>query len=197
MSLFSNIRFYVLVFAVFVSVVQYLWVEKSILLVSVYGYTAISFLYFALLAGPLTKIFQTLPFRAQYLKARRAIGVSSFYFALLHTKYGFFDFLGGFQGLTALNSTFIISIILSSISLIILMLMAITSFDYMVKLLTFQKWKMLHRFVYLASVFILIHAVLIGERLQEFFIIRLLLGVGTILLLVFHFVGFLKKYKKI
>lgn len=205
MSLFSNIRFYVIVFAFFLSVVEYILggrggtteARKSVILVPLFAYTAVTFLYFALLAGPLTKIFQWLPFRAQYLKARRAIGVSAFYFALIHAKFAFFDFLGGLAGLTSLNSTFIIAIVLADIALIILSFMAATSFDYMVKILTFPKWKMLHRFVYIAAFFILIHAILIGERLQEFLLIRVLLGAGTISLVALHITGLLIKYKKI
>lgn len=200
-SLFSNIRFYVLIFSFILSFVESFFVLKSFpegevitVLVPVYAYTALSFLYLALLAGPLTKLFIWFPFRAQYMKARRAIGVSAFYFALLHVRYTFFDVIGGFAGLSSLNGTYLIAITLSFTALVILTLMAATSFDYMVKVLTFSRWKMLHRFVYLAALFILIHAILIGTRFQEFLIIRILLGVGTVFLVTLHIIGLLRKY---
>lgn len=193
-SLFSNIRFYVLIFSLFLSVIEYVLAKKTIVLVPVYAYTAVFYLYLALLAGPLTKLFIWFPMRAQYIKARRAIGVSAFFFALLHARFAFFDLLGGFSSLPTFNGTYLIAITLSSIALLILTLMAATSFDYMVKKLTFPKWKMLHRFVYVAALFILIHAILIGSRFQEFLIIRILLGVGTVFLVTLHIVGLLRKY---
>ncbi len=203
-SLFSNIRFYILIFSIVLSFVEYAWVwrsfettgERITVIVPLYAYTALVYLYVALLAGPLTKLFIWFPLRASYVKARRAIGVSAFYFGLLHAKFAFFDFLGGFPGLFTLNSTYLNALVLSSSALLILSLMAATSFDYMVKALTFAKWKMLHRFVYIASLFILIHAILIGTRFQEFFLIRLLLGTGTVLLVGLHLVGLKRKYQQ-
>lgn len=200
-SLFSNIRFYVLVFSVALSVGEYFFVQQAFLereriaiLVPLYAYTALVYLYLAMLAGPLTKLFLWLPYRAQYVKARRAIGVSTFYFALIHARFAFYDFLGGFAAIPFLDAKYRIALVLSSIALLILSLMAATSFDYMVKLLTFQRWKMLHRFVYVAALFILIHATLIGTRFQEFLIIRILLGAGTVFLVTLHIAGLLRKY---
>lgn len=194
-SLFSNIRFYILIFSVALSLIEYFAVQQVAVLVPVYAYTAVFYLYLALLAGPLTKIFQALPLRAQYIKARRAIGVCAFYFTLLHARFAFYDFLGGFAAIPFLDTRYRIALVLSSTAFLILAFMAATSFDYMVKVLTFPRWKMLHRFVYLAAIFILIHATLIGTRFQEFVIIRILLGLGTFFLVIFHIIGLWRKYK--
>lgn len=174
-SLFSNIRFYVLVFSVFLSIGVYFWITNTILesglqiirLTQTYALTAVSFLYLALIIGPVVYTFRFLPFRGQITKARRAIGVSVFYFSILHVYFSFFKLLGGFSGLPFLPSNYLLAIALSFTALIILFLMAITSFDAMVEKLTFPRWKLLHRFVYLASIFILIHALMLGTHFQD------------------------------
>ncbi len=174
-SLFFNIRFYVLLFNFILAMGIYLYVtvrfkegEREIILVQTYSLLALSFLYMTLLAGPLTKIFTKLPFRGKYLKARRALGVSTFLFASMHARAALFDYLGGPLSVFSLDNRYKIAITLSSIAFIILLLMAATSFDYMVTKLTFQRWKMLHRFVYFAGIFIIIHAILIGSHFNPF-----------------------------
>lgn len=86
----GNIRFYVLFFSILLSVVTYFYVisttpESSLQVIKItqiYALVAITYLYITLLATPLTKIFTSLPFRGQYIKARRALGVSAFYFMI-------------------------------------------------------------------------------------------------------------------
>src|SRR5258708_1943827 len=168
-SLFTNVRFYVLIFSVLLSVGFYLYVRLTIpegalqiiRLTQYYALSALTYLYLAVLAGPLMYVAKWFPFRAQYLKARRAIGVSAFYFGLLHALLAFFGQLGGFAGLFFLSGNYLLAISLSFTALVILFLMAATSFDAMVTKLTFPKWKLLHRFVYLVIVLILIHALML------------------------------------
>lgn len=174
-SWFGNIRFYVLIFSLIFSISVYVWVTATIpqgslqiiRLTQAYSLTAITFLYFVLLAGPFCYTFRKFPFRAQYLKARRAIGVSTFYFAFLHANFAFFGELEGFGGLGFLSNKYLLAISLSFTALIILSLMTATSFDFMIAKLTFPKWKLLHRFVYLAGILILIHALLIGSHFKD------------------------------
>jgi len=171
--LLKNVRFYILIFSFILSLAYAIYINNSfpdgiriIKITQTYALTAAGFLYMALLAGPFCYNFKT-PLNALYLKARRAIGVSAFYFAVLHASYGFLGELGGFTSLSSLDLKYLIAITLSFSGLIILSLMAATSFDFMVKFMTFKKWKLLHRFVYLASFFILVHALLIGEHFRN------------------------------
>lgn len=177
-KLLHNIRFYVLVFSVCLSALIYGWVITTISspalqiirLTELFALTAVTFLYLAVIAGPFCFTFkQVLPakFRAKYLKARRALGVSAFYFAFIHANFAFFGELGGFPGLAFLTPVYLIGITLSFTALIILFLMAATSFDKMVTLMTFPKWKRLHRFVYLAGLFVVIHALLLGTNFSD------------------------------
>ncbi len=101
------------------------------------------------------------------MKARRALGVSAFYFGLLHGLFAFFGQLGGFAGLGFLSSKYLLAISLSFIALVILFLMTVTSFDFMVAKLTYPKWKFLHRFVYIAGVLILLHALMLGTHFSD------------------------------
>lgn len=192
-SWLTNIRFYVLLF----SVCLFLYIEyvfsssfglaKDLLLTQYYALISITFLYLALLVGPLIKLFPRFPFAGKYLKARRALGVSSFFFALLHVRRSFFVILGGFPGLLQLDQRYLVAVVLSTVALIILFLMAITSFDVMIRKMTFPKWKRLHQFVYLAGVAILIHSALIGDHFSPLFSpIPLILYTAVFILLILH-----------
>lgn len=174
-ALLHNIRFYVLIFSIILSAGIYFWAILSfdslrlqiIRLTQIYSLTAVGYLYLTLLAGPFCYTFKGLPFRSQYIKARRALGVSAFYFALLHACFAFFGQLGGFEGLFFLSNKYLLAISLSFTALVILAIMTVTAFDSVIEKLTFPKWKMLHRLVYLAGIFILIHALMLGTHFQD------------------------------
>ena len=133
----KNIRFYVLLLSTVLLMWIYLWVKlfipegnlQIVKLTEYYALTTISFLYLSLLTTPLYHAFPKLPGRAQYTKARRALGVSAFFFALMHVYFAFFGQLGGFAGLSFLSTNYLIAISLSTIALLILGLLALTSFD--------------------------------------------------------------------
>jgi DMSO/TMAO reductase YedYZ heme-binding membrane subunit len=201
-SLFRNIRFYFLSFSIALALVIYLDIQLTVpagtsqitKLSQIYGLISIVYLYLALLATPLTKLFD-LPFAQHYLKSRRAIGVSAFLFAFLHTLYAFFGELGGFPGLSFLSGKYLFSVTLGFIALIILSLMAGTSFDYMVAKLTFPKWKKLHRYIYLGALLVLIHTLMLGshfisisEWIPQIFLVAL---VVLLSLEMFRFDGYL------
>lgn len=176
-SLFSNIRFYILVLAVLFSVGLRIFVSATtadnqlltIKLTQLYAFSALGFLYAALLIGPAIRVFPFIPAKSKLIHARRAVGISAFYFVLLHSNLAFFGLLGGFRGLEYLDSKYLLAIGLSFTAEMILSLMAATSFDYMVKKLTYRWWKFLHRFVYLAGTLVVAHALLIGTHFQNLF----------------------------
>lgn len=202
-SLLHNIRFYILLMSVGLSLIFYLWFmvvasEKNISnLINSYALTAVSFLYMALLAGPLTKIFPQLPFRSRYMKARRAIGVSAFYFGLLHVGFVIFGVFGSIQALLALPIRYLFPFLLGLGALLILLLMAVTSFDKVITKMTFPRWKRLHQFVYLAGFLVLIHATMVGSHFKELFSpIPVILYTATTLLVVLHLYGLYRKHKR-
>lgn len=174
-GLFKNIRFYVLVFSLLVSVAFYLWAKitipggtlQTIRLTQIFGFASLVYLYLSLLAGPFCYTFSSFPYKVQYLKARRALGVSAFYFAFIHSYLAFFGQLEGFSGLGFLTNTYLLSIILGFIALVILFLMTITSLNIAIRWLNFKRWRFLHRFVYLAGILILIHTLMLGTHFAD------------------------------
>lgn len=201
-SLLTNVRFYVLVSSFFLSIVENLLVkffvadvnEQIGVLVPLFAYTALFYLYITLLAGPATKLFLWLPFRGAYIKARRALGVSVLYFSLLHAGFAFFIYIGGLSAFLSLNPLYLFGLSFGTIALCIFIMMGATSFDAMVRILTFPRWKFIHRFVYLAGFFILIHALLVGEFYIVFPGFRLFLFAAIAFLVGIHGVGLWKKY---
>lgn len=175
-DLLYNIRFYVLSASIILSLAIYLWIVSTISLgisqtaklVEVYGLLSIIYLYLTLLAGPFCYTFRSFPYREQYLKARRSLGVATFYFAFLHTAISFFGQLGGFAGFGFLDNNYLLAVVIGFIALFIFSLLAITSFDYFVAKLSFPKWKLLHRFVYLAGILVLVHTVMLGTHFSTF-----------------------------
>ena len=171
-QLLANSRFWILAVAVTASIniaglVQLFVPAGSLQTIRIeqwYGFTALWLLYTAMLASPLTKVFPNLPGKAAYLHARRAIGVSAWYFATPHVYLTFFGQLNGFGGIVYLNRTYRISLLGGTFALGVLLIMAATSFDWIVKRMGYTHWKLLHRLVYFASLAVLLHIMLIGPH---------------------------------
>lgn len=170
--MFDNLRFYILSFSVVASLAIVaglrLLVESdqlyAIRLQQVFGFTSLGFWYVALLISPLGFVIGKQ--RVGWLIfGRRAIGVSAFYFALLHGLVALTAQLGGISQLGNLPEIFQWSLAFGTVSFVILLLMALTSFDAVVRWMTFRKWKWLHRLTYLAGILVIIHVWLIGTHL--------------------------------
>ncbi|MFI5157627.1 MAG: ferric reductase-like transmembrane domain-containing protein [Sphingobacteriales bacterium] len=127
-----------------------------------YGLVSLVGLYLVLLVSPLYSFLPGLKFKGDAIRARRAIGVSTFYFALVHSSLGFYGLLGGFAGLSFLPGDYLLSEIFGALALLILFLMAASSTDAAVANLG-KRWKFLHRFVYGAAILILIHTLIVGS----------------------------------
>lgn len=169
--LHKNIRFWVIVTSITSSIALYEYfrvtIPAALLAIElgrIYGLVALTLLYFTLLAGPFCFAFRRLPYRGLYLRSRRALGVSTFYFSCLHGYQIFFNHLGGLPGLKLLSGRELIAISLSLLALLMLASLASTSFDGMIKRLTYRRWKLLHRLVYGIGVLALLHATLIGRH---------------------------------
>ncbi len=167
-----NDRFWLLCFSFLLSIFTWIAVWqlvpagelRIIRLEQSYGFIAIAYLYSALLVSPLAKAFPKLPGKKKFDFLRRAIGVSTFYFASLHAGIAFFGQLKGFGGIAFLGSRYALALILGVIALAILFCMAITSFDKAIEIMSFKRWKQLHRFVYLGGWLIMAHVIIIGTH---------------------------------
>lgn len=171
-SLFNNSRFYVLTASIFISLLvignlriaipnDHLYIIR---LQQVFGLLSILYWYVALIVSPLGYVVGKQ--RTKHLEfARRSIGVSAFFYALLHAIISVWGQLGGPMQLQHLPTHFQWSLIGGGAALGILTLMAATSFDKVVKFMTFRKWKWLHRFIYAAFILVIVHIWSIGTHL--------------------------------
>lgn len=171
-ELLNNSRFYIIATSLLVSVLtvgllrvvipsDQLFVIR---LQQVFGLLCLVYWYVALVISPLGYLIG----KQRVKKAeftRRAIGVSAFYFALLHGGIALWGQLGGLGQLQYLPTLFQWSLAGGAAAVVILGIMAATSFDGVVKFMTYRKWKWLHRLVYVAFILVVLHVWSIGTHL--------------------------------
>ena len=193
-GLLDNSRFWIVASGIVLSVniaglVQFLVPSGSLQAIrieQIFGFISAGLIAAALLASPLTKTFPRAPYNAVYLHARRAIGVLAFYYAFLHVCVSFFVQLGGFDGIKYYSSKYSLAILLGVVALVVLFLMAATSLDWAVRVMSFRRWKLLHRFIYLAGLAIVVHVLLIGSHFSTLNVISVLAAVVIVVLLRFE-----------
>ncbi len=117
------------------------------------GVIAIIFLLLSLSVTPISKKFKW----SWLIKHRRWLGLWSFYYALLH----FFGYILFEKGMI-LTSIFLDIkkrpfILLGFLAFIIMIPLAITSSNYMIRALGAKKWQKLHKLNYLIAIFVVIH----------------------------------------
>lgn len=142
--------------------------SRAIAISKTFADTAGVYLYLTLLIGPLSYLNRKNIWSAVALRARRAVGISVLLFALLHSLSAFFFQLGGIAGLQFLSSRYLLAMALGADALILLLILAATSFDSVVTRMGARMWKHLHRFVYVAALCVLAHVLLIGSRFANF-----------------------------
>ncbi|MBM3229013.1 hypothetical protein FJZ26_01150, partial [Candidatus Parvarchaeota archaeon] len=145
----------------------------------------------SLVIGPLAVLWPSA--FGSIVESRRAVGISAFVFAALHSfivlsfglNWNFEVILSFFSFQLALPA------------LVILLALALTSSDWVVRKLGFAKWQALHRLVYLAFVLLLGHfliqATYGGKQLNLAEMALVMLGALTVLLQVAGFVAFRRK----
>jgi sulfoxide reductase heme-binding subunit YedZ len=187
----NNIRFYLLIFAGILSLLLAAWLRVNIggdklyyiRLQQIYGFVSLAYWYLALLATPLGTVFGKEGKMRHYLFARRALGVSAAYFALLHVLISLFGQLGGLNGVLLSPAKFQQALIFGAVGFICLLLMAATSFDKVITIMTFPRWKWLHRTSYIAAVLVLLHIWIIGTHLTYPWLRWVLFGMLAVLII--------------
>jgi len=129
-----------------------------------YAGLALALLYLALLIRPLYLTFPRLPYESAALRSQQALGISSFSFALAHSYFGFFGFVGGFRGLRYWSGYFAWSLFCGLLALCLLAVATISSIPYLMRH-TGPCRKLLHRSTYVAGLLILIHGVTVTIHL--------------------------------
>ena len=170
--LLDNSRFYVLCFALILSIAIFSWLRLQITadqlfyirLQQTYGLVCLILWYGALIISPLSYIIGKQ--RMQPIAyMRRAIGVSAFFYALLHGLIALQSQLGGIEKLQYLPSLFQWSLAGGTVAFVVLGIMAATSFDAVVRRMTYRRWKWLHRLGYAGGILVLLHVWSIGTHL--------------------------------
>lgn len=157
------------------SILAYLYISSAtssinlrmVQLEELYGFVSIVLLFLAVIAGPLYRLYPDLKFKMTHFRMLGGLGISCFYFALLHSYVALFGLLQGFKGIAFLNTFETTAVIGGFLALLILAIMAGTSWDFLMKYLG-PKWKLIHRFVYLAIGALVIHVLLIGADYTGF-----------------------------
>lgn len=133
-----------------------------------YGLSAITMLFLVLSLGIIRVYFPRLRISSLLMHASRGFGLSVFLFAVLHALSAFTTNLdGNISAIQFLSSQHRLALLCSAIGFSILFLMAITSVDRIIELMSFRRWKLLHRFVHLASTLLVVHAFLIGSHFAD------------------------------
>lgn len=131
---------------------------QTIRLTQIYAIAAAAFLYLTLLIEPLRSTFPSSPLK-KLAMTERALGVSAFYFALLHVFYAFFGQLGGFAGLKFLDNQNLFIVGMGLTALMILALFAAGSLSIIDKHLL-RGSKIFYKLLYIAGMLIIAHAVM-------------------------------------
>ncbi|HEY5235556.1 MAG TPA: ferric reductase-like transmembrane domain-containing protein, partial [Rhabdochlamydiaceae bacterium] len=106
--------------------------------------------------SPMHKHLPTSQFFAILNRHKREIGLSAFFYAAIHVlSYFVKDTIkkGSIEWIYLLHPV----ILPGELAFIILSMLALTSFNYWVKKLTWQRWKSLHRTVYIAEAAVFLH----------------------------------------
>jgi len=182
LRLLKSIRYVILISSTAVAILIWYLSSSYDQMGSGYAFLAIGYLFASVLVTPLYFNFPKLPWKPLAIRARRAIGVSAFMFAALHGIVEFFFVYGGFSSLSYLSNSYILAFTFSAAALLILLLMTLSSFDFMVKRMG-KYWKFLHRFVYLALILIFFHVLIVANSPWLFiaFTILILLEIPRII----------------
>ncbi len=128
-------------------------------LLEYYGKTATLLLIGVLSLSPLSALFPKFALVRHFNRHRRLIGVSSFFFALVHFGFYLVYTSGSGAFFDDIGKPFLLS---GAAAFFLLLVLAVTSTNRAVRKLGGKKWKRLHRIVYIAAFLIIFH-----QALQE------------------------------
>jgi DMSO/TMAO reductase YedYZ heme-binding membrane subunit len=136
----------------------------------VFGTLALVLLYITFIIGPLTQYSIFSRYRTLLKRSRRALGISTFFFSLVHAGFGFFGImLGGSFDLNRVGfipTNYILPLIIGAIALGIFTILAFISTDTAVKKMG-KNWYRVQRLIYIAGLASLVHVYWIGSSFQN------------------------------
>ncbi len=123
-------------------------------LIRSYALTAATLIGTALLIGPVAKLFPSI----NYIKHRRAFGVIGFTFAIMHFLSVLY-FRNGWDIslILAVKNPYMNPVLFGAMAFIVYIPLYLTSNNWANQKLGYHKWKFIHRFVYIAWIFSVLH----------------------------------------
>jgi sulfoxide reductase heme-binding subunit YedZ len=196
----KGIRFYIAVGSLIVTVLTIWWAQTAygggqlatIRTQEIFAWLATLLLTMAISIGPTYKLFPHLVGRKLLFDARRLVGISAAWFAVLHAGTAYIVQFGTVNPLH-LPANFRTAFAIGAVALLILLAMALTSFDKAFRSMGIW-WFRLHRLVYVAALLVLVHIFIIGVHATQAGVF-IVLGVVSLLLL-FSNVVIALKYRK-
>jgi sulfoxide reductase heme-binding subunit YedZ len=194
-----GVRFYIALAIPLVSLEAWWWADTSyagtILLPTrleeFFAWTSLACIALALAIGPTMKAFPHFPGRFAWYDARRMIGIAAAWFAVLHVTIAY-GALFKWANPTTLPHIYKSSFLVGIIALVVLLLMAFTSFDGAMKGMG-KNWYRLHRLIYPAALLILLHAFMIGVHAAEWTTLVILTASGLYLVGMHFYLAFVKR----
>jgi sulfoxide reductase heme-binding subunit YedZ len=113
-----------------------------------FGFVACILLAAVLALTPLRVLFPRWRIALALNRHRRLIGVSAFFYALIHLAFQFLHEGGWPTFFTDIRKPFLF---VGMLTFLILLVLAVTSFHFMVRWLGGRRWKNLHRLAYVAA----------------------------------------------
>lgn len=168
-----GIRLYIAIAIILITLEGWWWASIgygdsslfAIRLEEFYAWLSLGLLSTAISIGPFYKVFKSAPGRSMMFDARRLFGIGAAWFATLHVVlvyHSLFNWVSPFNLPAQYQKSFLLGIV----ALIILLAMAFTSFDKAIRELGIW-WFRLHRLVYVAVLFALLHTIMIGAHSLE------------------------------
>ena len=162
-------------------------VEQQLFYISSFGLLALLSILFTLLI-PLFLNIKRNSLTIYLMANKRWIGIYTFIFALIHVIL-VYTFLFNWSFIKAAENFYRN---LGLTAFIILLIMAITSNNFSVRILG-RNWKRIHYFVYLALLFVLFHAFNIGQIYIKNVIVQIIIDLLVVFLIIHKF----KQYKSL
>lgn len=113
-----------------------------------FGFVACVLLAAVLALTPLRVLFPRSRLAQALNRHRRLVGVSAFFYALIHLAFQFLHEGGWPTFFTDIRKPFLF---MGMLAFLILLVLAVTSFHFMVRWLGGRRWKNLHRLAYVAA----------------------------------------------
>lgn len=152
------------------------------------GLAGFALLSITLIIGPFVMLR---PKWAEMIESRRALGLSGFYFIILHAllvSYAYFNF----------DISMVINqmpLLIGLIAFLLIIPIALTSTDRAMALLGSKNWKRIQRIAYIVFILVLIHFVFKSDVLSGQNIGGLIVGILAIIAILLQIFGFVKRKK--